>query len=287
MEQINTNSAILSQGLELHLPNQKILKLPPELTPQILSYLPSKDVAASSLICKSFKTMIYGDALLNLKRIGDFFGGEDWNTYFGNIGAEPPLPSNIEQILNTQCTFWPDKKVKETHLLVLVPQTVDGKPFCLDTLGELIRSPKTGHKTQYRCYSDDVKKELGTQSVASHWVLMTRDVIPNSRNEGYEEQKSLVASHAKKRGVPYLLPKTLDAITAIVMHYVETGERLYPGRPLTYTRCQETVCKGKYPVVVGGFGAGGPALVGSDGWFHDLFAVGAAEVLFGPGALNP
>jgi len=271
VEQINPNSTILSQSFGLHPLNQKSLNLPPDLIPQILSYLPSKDVAASSLVCRSFKKVVYGNALLNLKRSGHCFGGEDWNIYFGDIGVEPSLPSNIEQTLNTKCIFWPEKQVKETHLLVLVPQTVDGKPFCLNSLGELIKSPKTGHKTQYRYYNNAVKKELGTQSIASHWVLMTRGVIPNSRNKEYEDQKSLVVSYAQKRGGPYLIPKALDVTTAILMHYIETEERLYPD---SYTGCQEKVVKGKYPVVVGSFGVSGLALYLNGGHDFDYDGVG-------------
>jgi len=78
VEPININSTPYSQSFELHPFNHKPLKLPPELIPQILAHLSSKDVAASSLICRSFKTMIYGDVLLNLKRSGNFFGREDW-----------------------------------------------------------------------------------------------------------------------------------------------------------------------------------------------------------------
>ena len=59
-------------------------------------------------------------------------GKKEWEKYFGDIGIEPPLPSNIEDILNEPCSFWPDKKIKETHLLVLIPNTVNGKPFTID-----------------------------------------------------------------------------------------------------------------------------------------------------------
>ena len=68
------------------------------------------------------------------------FGKAEWWKYFGYIGVEPPLPINIEEILNEPCSFWPGKKVKETHLLVLIPNTVNGKAFTMNYLGELIRS---------------------------------------------------------------------------------------------------------------------------------------------------
>jgi hypothetical protein len=184
------------------------------------------------------------------------FGKAKWAKYFGDIGVEPPLPPNIEEILGIPCIFWPDKKVRDTHLLVLIPQTVNGKAFHLDSLAELIQSPKSGHKTEYSYYWDKIKKELGTKSLGSHWVLMTRDVIPESRSKTCEDQKALVQKHAQSSKIPYELPKALEAATAILAHHVETGERLYGDNPATWTRCQERVSDG-WPVAIGGFSSGG------------------------------
>src|SRR5207245_2437772 len=102
----------------------------------------------------------------------------------------------IGKILGSECPFWPGKKVIDTHLLFFVPKIVNGKPLTLNFFQELIQNPKEGHKTQYDNYDDYVKNELGDQSTESHWVLMTRDVIPNSRDKSYEEQKKLIASYA-------------------------------------------------------------------------------------------
>lgn len=189
------------------------------------------------------------------------FGKAKWQKYFGDIGLEPPLPPNINQILKNPCPFWSGRRVEETHLLVLIPNVVNKKPFTLNILEKLIQKPKTGNKTQYRYYSNYVKKELGKKSESSHWILMTRDVIPDSRNKTYDDQKALVASHAKKSGIAYELPMALEATTAILMHYVETGKALYTdhqlGSQLTYTICQEKVYNNQWPVAIGGFSSGG------------------------------
>ena len=106
-----------------------------------------------------------------------------------------------------------------------------------------------------------VKNELGAKSEISYWVLISRDVIPESRSKTYDAQKKLVANYAQKSGVPYVLPKALDAATAIFMHYVETGEYLYTdrqkGSERTYTRCQETVYETQWPVAIGCFSSKG------------------------------
>jgi hypothetical protein len=78
--------------------------------------------------------------LLSLKTLGEV----EWKYYFGDVGPAPDLPSNMGAILDSTCPFWPGKKVRDTHLLVLIPATVNGEPFTLNLLGELIQRPSNG-----------------------------------------------------------------------------------------------------------------------------------------------
>jgi hypothetical protein len=185
----------------------------------------------------------------------------EWKHYFGDIEPAPDLPSDMADILDSACPFWPEKQVKDTHLLVLMPATVDGKPCTLNLLKELIECPKGGgHKTHYRWYDSDVKEKIGAVApVASYWLLMTRDVLPGSRDKSYGDQKKLVTGHASRTGLPYGLPKALEAAAAILTHHVRGGERLYGDDPYTHTRCQELIrwSGSEYPSVVGGFGSSG------------------------------
>jgi hypothetical protein len=187
------------------------------------------------------------------------FGKELWEKYLGDVGEEPPLPSYIQQILQSPCPFFPGKKVEETHLLTLIPKTVNGKLLTLDSLEELVKHPKQGQATKYIYYWDDIKKEYGSQSLSSsYWVLMTRDVIPESRNRSYDAQKQLLKSYSQKAHVLYEVPHLLEAAVSISMEYLKTGQRLYSNDPLTYTRCQERVSSHPtWPLEVGGFAAGG------------------------------
>ena len=189
------------------------------------------------------------------------FGAREWGLYFGEVGEEPFLPSDIDEILNGPCPFWEGKAVKDTHLLVLIPSTVAGKPFSLDLLGELVKRPKgRGRSTKYRFYDGDIQTALGARSPGgSYWVLMTCDVLEGSRGKRYAVQRALIAAHARETGLPYVLPSALEAATAILLHYVRSGERLYSDAPWTYTRCQELI-NGEYPVIVGGFSPGGLAV---------------------------
>ena len=142
-------------------------------------------------------------------------------------------------------------------MLVLIPKTVNGKPFTLNLLQELIKNPKEKTSTDFSYYSQAVQQELGnTQVTKPYWVLMTKDVIPNSHSKTYEEQKQLVE---QKKAEGYELPSALEAATSILLHYFKTDERTYGSDPLTYTRCRETV-KTQWPVAIGGFARGGLAV---------------------------
>ncbi len=179
------------------------------------------------------------------------FGKALWATHFGDIGIEPPLPPNIHTILESPCPFWPGKKIKETHLLTLIPATINGAPLTLNKLEELIQNPQQGHKAEYRYYNRDIKNEHGTTPVnQAYWVLMSRDVIPESRRKSYADQQQLVAQHPH-----YQVPQAIEAAVCILMEFVVSGVRLYGHRPLTYTRCEQSF-QG-YQLIVGGLDAVG------------------------------
>jgi len=206
-----------------------------------------------------------------------WFGKAKWEKYFGDVGVEPPLPKDIIEVLKSPCPYWIGKRVEETHMLVLIPQTVNGRPLTLNTLQELIQSPQGGGQaTKYQYYYDVAQKELGDQSVPkSYWALITKDVLPNSRNKTYSEQQALIKG-------PYAVPGALEIATGILMHHVQAGERLYSDSPQTYTRCQEKLSNG-YRVVVGSFGSSG-LLVYHDGSFlnggdrrHDYSGLGGVR----------
>ena len=180
-----------------------------------------------------------------------------WERYYGVVGEEPAFPTHIdiESMMDSPCPFWPPNKLKDTHLLVLIPARVGGHPLTLDYLGELIKFPKEeGHGMQYSNYWDSAHEAIGSQSPgSSYWVLMTRGVLPGSRRQSYQDQCALIASRAT--GLAYAVPGALEAAVVMLLHHVRSGERLYGDTPLTYTRCREEV-ENKH-LVVGGFSSGG------------------------------
>jgi hypothetical protein len=186
---------------------------------------------------------------------GTVFGKEEWARYLGDIDAEPPLPSNIDVILNSTCPFWPSSRLGDTHLLVLIPAAVCGRPFTLDLLEWLTKNPHVGgHSTQFRYESNAVKEEFGGQpsSCNAYWILITKSVVPDSQCKTVEEQELLVADYSRKKGLNYEIPSPLEAATTILSHYVRSGERICPDSPRMYTRCTGKI-DDIYPICIGLF----------------------------------
>jgi len=189
------------------------------------------------------------------------FGKDKWATYFGDIGQEPPLPSDIHQILNSPCPFWQGKKVEETHLLVLIPKKVNGQLLTLANLAQGIQKPKQGNATKFNSWSPGGNENLSIAN--SYWVLMTRDVLEGTRNKSYADQTQIVSGFRQKTGIDYQPPKLLEAAVCILMEHASKGTRLYSDSPWTFTRCQEKYENHDWQMVIGGFAVAG--LVVSNG----------------------
>ena len=136
-------------------------------------------------------------------------------------------------------------------MLVLIPKTVNGKELTLNSLGELVKTPKNGgHATNYGFIRNEIVKEHGNKSIdKSYWVLMTQDVIPGSRGKSYDVQKNLIKTFSKTKA-EYQVPQALEAAVCIFMKYVSTGTRMYSVNPC-YTRCQENTLG--FQLCFGGF----------------------------------
>jgi len=183
------------------------------------------------------------------------FGKDKWNTYFGDIGQEPPLPSDIQQILLSPCPFWSGKKVQDTHLLVLIPKTVNGQLLTLANLRDWIQKPKQGNATKFGHWDPGGNENLSIAN--SYWVLMTRDVLEGTRKKSYADQTQIVSGFRQKTGIDYQPPKLLEVAVCILMEHASKGTRLYSDSPLTYARCQEKYGNTDWQMVMGGFAVTG------------------------------
>lgn len=116
------------------------------------------------------------------------FGPEKWKKHFGvDVGEVPPIPVNMYQILNSSCPFWPEKKVGETHLLALIPLTVNGQYFTLKSLIELIQresEPQENMQKELKQLEAELKElERGSRIACS--------ALQNVSNELKEMEKGV------------------------------------------------------------------------------------------------
>ena len=232
--------------------------LPKEMMLTIFSYLNSMGLKSCCLVSKEWKQLASKETLWKAIIYREIaFGAAKWAEYIGDVGDEPPLPSNIHEILKGPCPFTKDKTVGQTHLLTLIPKTVNGKTFNLNILEEYVKNPKKGTATKCSNYWEDIKQEYGDIPVKeSHWVALTIDVIEGSRKKTSDDQKQLLEDYSKKANASYEMPRLLETVTSLFMKFLQSGIRLYDD--YTYTRCQERVSRySDRPLIVGGFVPGG------------------------------
>ena len=208
------------------------------------------------------------------------FGAQAWKDYFGvDVGVEPPLPESALKVWNGECPYLLEdeaslQRVKDNHLLTLIPGTVNGQPFTLDKLGDLILANYGGHMA---AFVGNTNQELGGRSHgfyyygehltnanrhealpgAPYWLLLPKTILADSRDKTFAAQKAILSEYS---GTGYRLPRALEVSTSLLSHYARSKERLYANdnsRGLwTGTRCSDADLYGD-PVVVGGFGAAG------------------------------
>ncbi len=186
------------------------------------------------------------------------FGQPEWNKYFGEIGEGAPLPADIDQILSSPCPFWPEKTVRDTHLLVLMPKTVNGQPLTVNLLDKLIQAPRNqGRALEKLVINHRFAGGEGDVWVVNkpYWVLMTKEAIPDSEHRWYAERRALIRAYPD-----YQMPLTIEAATCILANYVRSGTRLFPdrdknsNREITSTFCEELIGRiSKVQMAVGYF----------------------------------
>ncbi len=173
------------------------------------------------------------------------FGKADWERHFGLIGKDLILPFNIGEILKSPCPFWEGKLIEETHALALIPSTINGRPLTLNVLHELMKDPKLDQPTQIFDFAENARNEFGDIPVKTpHWILITKDIIPKSRHIKSKQRLTLLENYED-----YKIPTLLEIVTAMLVHYVSTGEKIYP---VHYSMCEEKVEDG-WHVAVGHF----------------------------------
>jgi hypothetical protein len=193
------------------------------------------------------------------------FGKQAWLDHIGDPGEIPPLPRDIHEILSSQCPFWRERTIAETHMLILIPKTVirfvddvyKTVPLTLRTLGIL----------GLHQINEKILNEKGEEGIEkSHWILMTKEPLDGSRGIKYAEQVQLVEAAG------YDIPSCLDAAVCILLEHLRSGNYFFGKNPETFIRCKDLI--EDHHIVVGGFSSAGLNI--HDGFFD--FEEGVAGV---------
>ena len=191
-----------------------------------------------------------------LRAQGNFIDERAWKL-LGDIGEVPPLPDNILEELMKPCPFWnPErtadgKKVKDTHVLGLMVDKVNGEPVTLTSIERCASTPKEGgHATRFEQVYEDILKDHGETAVGKpYWALMTAKIIPDIQGKSKKGKLAMAANFG------YEAPTLLQAIAFNIVRYVSTkkrlfiGGRLFAGKPWLGTYCLEKSGSSKLAVV--------------------------------------
>ena len=205
----------------------------------------------------------------------NFLGAASWKVGFGvDVGLVPPIPKEVTQsLLESPCPLHPGQKIKDTHILMLVPKTVNGEAYTALKLDELCASRKgSGDRLIYD------KEEWATAwkstswanapQAQSEWVLLPKsDPDPNVSPEKHFRRKDITAQQKVHEAhySEYREGKVLEVMTMALLNDVVNGEpRILQG--LNYLRCIEQNASGGR-VCVGDFNSHGLGVYarGNDG----------------------
>ena len=193
-------------------------------------------------------------------------GADAW-AHLGDVGKEPPLPEDMEAILAEPCPAALGLErfgttIGETHILVLIPATLNDKKLTLERFKTFLDS-RDGPKITSWCPEDSENNH----AVASYWALISKDCIQNSKNKTYVQQRQMVA----QLGDRYRLPKVIEMTFGLYLQEVTHHDNLYAN---SWARCKEMHSYGRYPIACCGFGGGGGVGYFYDSASHDLVGVG-------------
>jgi len=223
---------------------------------EIFNKLNIRDLGICRQVSKQWNKLASDPSLLKNVIYRDFaFNPMDWNRYFasGLINkfdaqkAFESLPLNIYAILESSSPLHQAKKIMDTHMLIWIPKTISGQVVSINNFAELLKQMEefSDNELGYNYIWDTVAKKQGG-SVAEHgWVLMTKDVLPNSRDFDFGAQQILVGNLNKNENQNWKVPKMAEAAICIYANNLKSGKFSFSNKPFTYTRCQENVKGGQ------------------------------------------
>jgi hypothetical protein len=200
----------------------------------------------------------------------NFLGVAAWKNVGVAVGEPPPWPDVTLEFLNSECPLHPGQKIKDTHILALIPKAVNGEPYSVRTLDRLSATwSGSGDSLINASGYESWESQDWAKAPRAHseWILIPKiDPDPKVsqtyfRGRNVETQQKVLEDHYKE----YRGAKALEVMTVALLYYCTHQERLLARLQL---RCDEPNSEGDR-VNVGYFGGAGGAYGGLkllDGW---------------------
>lgn len=152
-----------------------------------------------------------------------FLGPAEWHKGFGlQVSKPPPIPEYItEEFLHSASPLHPNKKVRDTHLLVLIPKSLGGIDYSLVSLQSVCR--ESGRVTLHVPPSLE-KYAWATRSCARvHWILLpkTPDSLDGEDSKrGFRSKPDAAQWNLCKReyGELFRGARVLEVVTALALY---------------------------------------------------------------------
>ncbi|MEY4667844.1 MAG: hypothetical protein RL518_543 [Pseudomonadota bacterium] len=190
----------------------------------------------------------------------NFLGADAWRSQGIAVGQEPPFPVEItKELLELECPLHPGERIKDTHLMVLMPAMVNEEPYTALKLADLCVS-RRGSGDNLICAMNSWKDGAWASipQSKSEWMLMPKSdpdkrKLPSGRHfriKNIAAQQTVHGDHYQE----YREVRVVELMTAVLLNDLVNGEpRMLEA---TWLRCLEpNACGGR--VTVGSFDSRG------------------------------
>lgn len=150
----------------------------------------------------------------------------------------PPIPADLLNAWeNEDCPFWPEKRLHETHMLILIPHHGKEQPINLTSLLTQAQQALSGSAQCIKPFLLEPIEEVLRKEKQSYWALVTQKPVPESCGLTVEGQKKLIAEQTREQ---YEMVSTMEAVlvclAAASKHLCLFGPNIN-----ACTRCVETL----------------------------------------------
>lgn len=178
------------------------------------------------------------------------FNKNSYENSFGWTLDDPMVsfPQEMEAMLDSPCSIWSGKTVRQTHIRLYIPAKINGQDVTLDSF---IKEIKEAYQ-QGRCvqgmggyWDTSLGRAIHAKVKSSYWILVPKAILSGSRGLSYDDQLELMKEYSAKSGFLYQDPKAIEILIAIIAHnqIVQDFKKFaYTGEHIDYpleTRCHE------------------------------------------------